>query len=136
MNMISQAHIRAIRDAAYLDDEYAWIITRDRFHELDPEQESEVGTTGPRDATNEMVELARTVGVPFRMLDEGDIDHGGDFGVTRDHADYGVVYEGMAWFARGDDSGQEFGPLDDFGGPNYGCIEIQYLNGNGTWVTL
>jgi hypothetical protein len=30
----------------------------------------------------------------------------------------------------------DFGPLDDFGGPNAGCSTIEYLNQHGDWEML
>ena len=41
-----------------------------------------------------------------------------------------ICYEGIA------DKKAEFDPLDDFGTPDSGCTEIQYLKENGRWETL
>ena len=42
-----------------------------------------------------------------------------------------VYYEG---YSNDSDSEKAFSPLDDFGRPNAGCTEIQYLE-NGKWET-
>ena len=34
------------------------------------------------------------------------------------------------------DGGDEFGPLEDFGGPNAGCTEIRIKNAAGEWETV
>ena len=52
----------------------------------------------------------------FRMLDD----------------DGEVYYHGKS---SDKDTEEAFAPLDDFGMPNAGCIEIQYLE-NGKWETL
>jgi hypothetical protein len=44
--------------------------------------------------------------------------------------DGNVYYYGRS----GDDS--DFGPLDDFGTPNAGCTDIEYLNEKGYWEGL
>ncbi|RAO37369.1 hypothetical protein PSN13_01351 [Micromonospora saelicesensis] len=101
---------------------YALVLTRDRAHELRG-GESEVGTARPSKATDEMIERARTEGRPWRMLDEGDVD-AGQAGVNPDER--GVVYEGLIWTAVEPGGEEDFGPLYDFGQPNWGCVEIQY----------
>lgn len=116
---------------------YAWIITRD----FDPDDDAPEGTNlnakgvaGPRDATPEQIEKARTEGYLFRLVD----------------GDERVIYHGRIWVEGGEDptakqitlnpgddpmhvtygpgGGEEedFGPLWDFGTPNYGCTDIQY----------
>ncbi|MFD0786713.1 hypothetical protein ACFQZ8_22675, partial [Micromonospora azadirachtae] len=74
----------------------------------------------------------RTEGRPWRMLDEGDVD-AGRTGVKPDER--GVVYEGLIWTAGEPGGDEDFGPLYDFGTPNYGCVEIQYREGD-RWVSL
>ncbi|MBM0229709.1 hypothetical protein [Micromonospora sp. ATA51] len=134
--MVSMAMIQAERAAQWPGDPYAWVLTRDRDHELHGTSESEVGTAGPRQATEEMFERARTEGRRFRMLDEGDIDAGAIAdGKDVDPDERGVVYEGMIW-TEGEPGGDaDFGPLHDFGQPNYGCVEIQYREGD-RWISL
>ncbi|WP_435586088.1 hypothetical protein [Micromonospora aurantiaca (nom. illeg.)] len=129
--MVSMAMIAAERAAQWDDSPYAWVLTRDRAHELRG-GESEVGTTGPSKATDEMIERARTEGRPWRMLDEGDVD-AGRIGVKP--GERGVVYEGLIWTAGEPGGEEDFGPLYDFGTPNYGCVEIQYREGD-RWVSL
>lgn len=108
---------------------YAWVITRDRSAELNPNSRSEVGTEGPSNAPDELLDQAKLgVGVRFRLTDEGDIDEcyaDAPGAVTRGHETYGLVYEGIIL-----DPFDEwpFGPLDDFGRPNYGCVGIQLFN--------
>ncbi|WP_349876234.1 hypothetical protein ABIH81_18990 [Micromonospora sp. HUAS YX12] len=135
--MVSMAMIAAARAAEFPASPYAWVLTRDRDHELHGTSESEVGTTGPRQATDEMVERARTEGRRFRLLDEGDIDEGAIAdGKDVDEAERGVVYEGLIWTQDEPGGDQDFGPLYDFGTPNYGCVEIQYRDERGQWVSL
>ncbi|MBL6280128.1 hypothetical protein JMF97_28600 [Micromonospora fiedleri] len=133
--VVSMAMIAAERATAFPESPYAWVLTRDRAYELHG-GESEVGTAGPAQATDEMVARARTEGRRFRLLDEGDVDAGvvAD-GKPVDPGERGVVYEGLIWTAGEPGGGEDFGPLDDFGQPNYGCTEIQYLDSD-KWVSL
>ncbi|MFG1660743.1 hypothetical protein ACGFIY_29820 [Micromonospora chersina] len=134
--MVSMALIQAERAAQWPDNPYAWVLTRDRDHELHGTSESEVGTSGPGQATAEMVERARTEGRRFRLLDEGDIDESAIYdGKHVDPGERGVVYEGLIWTAGEPGGDEDFGPLYDFGQPNYGCVEIQYRDGE-RWVSL
>ncbi|MFE9689089.1 hypothetical protein [Micromonospora sp. NPDC005806] len=134
--MVSMAMIAAERAAQFPGNPYAWVLTRDRACELGGMFESEVGTSGPRQATAEMVERARTEGRQFRMLDEGDTDQGAiEEGKDVDPAERGVVYEGLIWTEAEPGGDADFGPLDDFGQPNWGCVEIQYREGD-RWVSL
>lgn len=125
--------------AALYGGQYAWVITRDRDYELHviaadtEDQTCHVGTAGPSDATDEALTLARTQGVAFRLVDEGDIDDCDDNGVPADHPDYGVVYEGLLWMAGDAEGGIEFMPLHDFGAPNCACIGIQFRDAEGVW---
>ncbi|WP_169596592.1 hypothetical protein [Micromonospora sp. HNM0581] len=129
------AMIAALRAAEFPENPYAWVLTRDRAHELRG-GESEVGTSGPAQATDEMLERARTEGRCFRMLDEGDIDAClVDDGTMVDPDERGVVYEGLIWTVGAPGGGEDFGPLYDFGQPNHGCLDIQYLDGD-RWVSL
>lgn len=132
--MVSMAMIAAERAAQFWDDPYAWVLTRDRDYELHGTSESEVGTAGPRQATPEMFDRARTEGRQFRLLDEGDIDALAG-GKDVDPGERGVVYEGLIWTAAEPGGDVDFGPLWDFGQPNFGCVEIQYREG-GQWVSL
>lgn len=134
--MVSMAMIQAARAAEFPGNPYAWVITRDRDHELHGTSESEVGTAGPRQADEAMIERARTGGRRFRLLDEGDIDQGAIAdGKDVDPDERGVVYEGLIWTEGGPGGDADFGPLYDFGTPNYGCVEIQYRDGE-EWVSL
>ncbi|TDB69339.1 hypothetical protein [Micromonospora sp. KC721] len=135
--VVSMAMIAAERAALFPEHPYAWVIIRDRDHEVHGTSESEVGTAGPSQATDEMVEWARTQGRPFRMLDEGDIDAGA-IADGKDVApeEHGVVYEGLIWTRDEPGTEADFGPLQDFGEPNYGCVDIQYRNERGEWVSL
>ncbi|MFU8873262.1 hypothetical protein [Micromonospora sp. SL4-19] len=134
--MVSMAMIAAERAAQFPGNPYAWVIIRDRDHELHGTSESEVGSAGPRQADDEMIERARTEGRRFRLLDEGDIDHGAiEDGKDVDPDERGVVYEGLIWTAGEPGGDEDFGPLHDFGTPNYGCVEIQYRDGD-RWVSL
>lgn len=100
---------------------YAWIITRD----LITDGEAGVmgkGTTGPRNASSEMLELAEgPKGRTFRIYDD-DGEH---------------YYTGRIYSSEGPGSEDDFGPLDDFGAPNAGATEIRYYNGQARkWESL
>jgi hypothetical protein len=135
--MVSMAMVQAERAAGFSEHPYAWVITRDRDHELHSRADSSVGVSGPGQATEEMLERARTQGRRWRLLDEGDIDECALFdGKQVDPAERGVVYEGLIWTQDGPGSETDFGPLNDYGEPNYGCTEIQYLDERRRWVSL
>lgn len=113
---------RAEREAEGI--EYGWIITKDLL--ADEGEPTDAGTAGPRWLSDALeARLTAGEGLQFRMLDD-------------DGEDY---YHGLYIGPGSDDStGGElddlaFMPMDDFGGPNAGCTEIQYRLG-GKWVTL
>lgn len=129
-----------------LVEPYGWIITRDRNHEINEghqaageeplnDDESEVGTIGPRSVPDDIkARLLAGEGVEFRLVDEGDLDDCNDNehgAVPEGHPDYTVVFEG-----RLIDPGDEWpdGPLNDFG--PYRAVGIQYRNANGAWADL
>jgi hypothetical protein len=111
---------------------YAWVITHVNTKDLGEDMADEVGIAGPRDATPEMIERAKSEGVTFRMSDDDGIWY----------------YRGKLWFdgitapelskhseperkyyicaGMGGDEEQEFGPLNDFGMPNAGAVNIHY----------
>lgn len=109
--------------------DYGWIIDVD--HDADNDEplatnSNAVGLTGPRNINPEDQQaLKNGGGRRFRMYDD----------------DGELVYEGrFIGDSEGDDG---FGPLDDFGAPNYGCTSIQYYRGSHTelvtiedWETL
>lgn len=113
---------------------YAWIITHVNTKDLGDDMVEEIGTMGPRDATEEqMLALKAGEGYTFRMVD------GDGIWCYRGRL---VIKDGEAPVARqttmnpgekpiwivcgglGDDQ-ESFGPLDDFGRPNCGCTDIQ-----------
>lgn len=100
---------------------YAWIIDRDHYAEPGTKpgtNDNAVGMTGPRRATTAQILLLQGgAGQKFRMEDD----------------DRNLVYEGRY---LGDDSEDMFGPLDDFGKPNFGCTSIWYRNADGKWEEL
>lgn len=88
-----------------------WIITKDHFADAEKTpgtNANAVGKTGPR-----YYRGGTELNHKFRMLTD----------------DREVVYEGMS----GDSS--DFGPLNDFGTPNFGCTIIQYWS-DGDWRDL
>ncbi len=93
-----------------MSSSYSWMISKDLIDEGEEE-----GTVGPRHTELSAKEI-KEKGHKFRMLD----------------ADDEVYYEG---YYVGDFSEKAFGPLDDFGAPNAGCADIQYLK-KGKWETL
>ena len=111
-----------------------WTITKD----INPDPNARPGTNanaigvvGPYDAPRIVAEdwgglgplmlSNRIVGHPdakrFRMFDD----------------DGNLMYEGSILI--GDEEGGDFLPLDDFGTPNVGATEIEYLE-NGKWTKL
>ena len=94
----------------------AWTITVDHF--ADPSaapgtNSNAAGVTGPRGnrLTTEQI-ISHPDAKQFRMFDDDSV----------------LYYEGSL-------IGDEFAPLDDFGGPNAGCTAIQVFENNvWTWV--
>lgn len=133
--MVSMAVIAALRAADFPDHPYAWVITRDRGYELHG-GESSVGVAGPAAASDEKVRRATAAGRPFRLCDQGDVDDlAACDGKRVDPAERGVVYEGLIWTADEPGTDTDFAPLRDYGEPNDGCVEIQYLR-DGRWQPL
>lgn len=96
---------------------YAFRIHRDHYEGEDTE------VIGPRDADDGLVAALREgSGRLFRLYDD----------------DQELIYEGRYIDTGPDDElGEEaFGPLDDYGMPNFGCTEIRYREDNGRFVTL
>ncbi len=87
---------------------HGWIITKVNTEFLESD---ELDTMGPRDINVSKDELTKD-GKEFQMRDDDGI----------------VYYEGFV-------IGDEFAPLDDFGRPNAGCVEI-LIKQSGKWVTL
>ena len=96
--------------------DYAWVITKDCFDE--GTEFDAKGTAGPHDIVMANSEIREHPDAhDFRMLDdEGNI----------------MCYGKFVGDASSEDA---FGPLDDFGTPNWGCTEIQYKE-NGEWKCL
>lgn len=137
--MSSYAQVRAMFPTTYDETPYAWIITKDLLWEDDeycthsriitvngPDRSrcadcfgmSEVGVRGPFQATSVQFAIANACGARFRILDDDGIPY----------------YEGYCWTSDGN---LDFGPLDDFGTPNAGATELQYMNDEtGEWETL
>ena len=91
-----------------------WIITKDKLFEDGVEGEkSSVGVCS-RDHLGEGKNPSEIH--KFRML----------------NGDGEVYYYG---YSSDNNTEDAFAPLDDFGGPNDGCTEIQYYE-NGKWETL
>ena len=82
----------------------AWIITKDRLFEKDPNDWK--SSVGVRSRKWDEVAPNNNPTHRFRMLDD----------------DGEVYYEGKSTVA------DSFAPLDDFGMPDSGCTEIQYYN--------
>jgi hypothetical protein len=95
----------------------AWIITKDKI------ESDSVGVTGPRIATDADVKrLKAGEGKRFRMLDDdGEIYY---YGRQLEYSECTEEYEQGMFGSESD-----FAPLDNYGGPNAGCTEIQFDNG-------
>jgi len=92
---------------------YCWVITIDAISGYDGAEPSAVGKSGPGEAIAEDVTEALTAGRFFRLVD----------GKGRELA-VGRLY---------DPSGKnELAPLDDFGRPGLGALNIQFRAG-GEW---
>jgi hypothetical protein len=107
---------------------YGWVIDKD--HLCDPGAGSgvdESGVQGPRDAPVDILEaLAVGEGREFRMLDDdGELYYTGR-----------IIVRGQGDTDRVSGSGWDFAPLDDFGRPNAGAVDIQYRDASGTWQSL
>jgi len=100
---------------------YGWIITRDYITPADEREGTHsVGTMGPRNIPADLVKrLHAGEGTAFRLLDD----------------DGEVYYHGR--LITTDPGGEdEFGPLNDFGTPNAGAVDIQYRDPAGKWQSL
>jgi hypothetical protein len=96
---------------------YHWVITKDLITE--PEHDTDdAGTCGPSGCllTSEQIQR-HPEGLEFQMRD----------------ADGGLYYEGVY---VGPSDERLFGPLDDFGMPNAGCVDIYYRSESGAWEAL
>lgn len=115
---------------------YAWLICED-LYDTDP-AESAVGVIGPHDAPDALIERLRAgEGCHFRLCDEGDAElpyiYAGRL-VSIDPEDEKIRVENREINGRQvplvvqspDSEEAAFGPLYDFGAPNFGCTEILY----------
>lgn len=106
---------------------YAWIIDTDHlFEESEPGEPGwtpdEAGTMGPRNASDALIaRLKAGEGEKFQMFDDDGI----------------LYYTGRIVYSSpdGPESEEDFGPLDDFGRPNAGAVDIKYLV-DGNWTSL
>lgn len=112
----------------------AWIITKDKVYadlkDLLPDIKSDKGLTGPRSASEKDLERLRNgEGKRFRMLDDdGNIYY---YGRWLEDDECTAEYEGDP----------ELAPLDNFGMPNAGAVQIEYAEGwdtkgNVVWLGL
>lgn len=88
----------------------AWIITQDLLED-DGSEYSAVGTIGPRNAPEALVDVLR---------------NGGGYAFTMADDDGERYYRGRAIWSEDDDEDGPYGPLGDFGMPNAGCSSITY----------
>ena len=97
---------------------YGWVIDQDFIVGAGGGCRCEVGTIGPRNASDSVVQaLNEGRGAMFRLLD----------------GDRNLYYQGRICDPLGDAT--MFEPLCDFGMPNAGCTIIQYLAA-GLWEDL
>lgn len=125
--MAQQAHQAELAEQGV---RYAWIITaeceRAWDHEdwrRDKKTWKNIDVRGPRDATEEELQLARTKGTPFELRYDGD----------------GPALRGRIWTSdatHASSSEAAFQPLEDYGEGGYGCTEIWYRNSKGKWEQL
>lgn len=101
--------------------QYAWVIERDHLDKPGKDPHTAKGLTGPSAAPQELLDrLERGQGVRFRMYDgDGELYFTGRVLALNE--------DGTTQAFK--DAGDEFmAPLDDFGGPDSGCVEIRYRN--------
>lgn len=101
---------------------YAWIITKDHLAETFNDDSSSVGVVGPSDAPDELVErLNKGEGQLFKMYDD----------------DGELYFTGKALAINGEEDSEEylFGPLNDFGTPDSGAVDIHWKI-NGKWESV
>jgi hypothetical protein len=101
-----------------------WIVTKDLIADptvRQPSNVNAVGMVGPRTAKMTADEiLNHPQGQKFRMKDD----------------DGEVYYEGIMVITADDGDEAEFRPLDDFGRPNAGATDIEYLRPDGSWELI
>lgn len=116
----------------------AWIITKDKIADDKDKLENPdgkcnayaKGLIGPSIASDkDEARLRAGEGREFRMLDDDGIIY--YYGRILEQSDCTGEYEDGAW---GKDS--ELAPLDCFGSPNAGCVQIEYKNADGKWEGL
>jgi len=95
------------------DITYGWIIVKDKI-----DNGSEVGTMGPNGCPFTAEEI-KSKGEKFRMSDDDDE----------------IYYYGFLYNPDGEEEG-EFAPLDDFGAPNAGCVNLEYKNKDGKYQAI
>ncbi len=124
---------------------YAWVITRDRAHELwlaqypESDEISAVGTAGPEHSTEAAVHgLGASRGVRWRIYGDGDVDEmaliddGRDDlkkiagAVDKGHADYGLVFEGLIFVEPGAEEDWSDAPVNDWALACHGLSDIRY----------
>lgn len=118
---VAQALISMFRETETAG--YGWIIDTDHLYWDDPSRGSnEAGTMGPRGISDDIAAELRSPrnGRKFRMYD-GDSE---------------LYYSGRIITRDEPGSEDDFAPLDDFGKPNAGCVEIRYLDESGNWGEL
>lgn len=111
---------------------YAFIITHVNTGELGADMAAEVGTLGPRNASDaQIAALEAGEGHMFRMLDDDGVWYYRGRIVFDDDSGPITASAGGEYFVPGtwlavNLTEDGFGPLWDFGAPNAGCTEIQY----------
>lgn len=118
----------------------AWIITKDKIaDDRDKLEHPEGGCNayakglmGPGEppiSENDKQRLLSGEGREFRLLDDDGIVY--YYGRILGQSSITEEYESGMW---GQDS--ELAPLENFGGPNAGCVQIEYKNAAGKWEGL
>ena len=116
----------------------AWIITKDRIADdrdklEHPEGQCNAyakGLMGPSNISeDDQRRLRAGEGKPFRLKDDDGILY--YEGRILERSSITDEYESGFW---GQDS--ELAPLESFGGPNAGCVQIEYKNKDGKWEGL
>lgn len=90
-----------------------WVINKDYAPTPEAERGTNGNAVGMRSAGCPDWMLSRHDLLPFRLLDDDGV----------------IYYEGMMVpLEEHDDYSDGFEPLDDFGGPNAGCTNLEYVD--------
>lgn len=125
---------------------YGWVITHVNTKDLGDDMADEVGTIGPRDISDENLDMLKAGhGITFRMTDDDGIwYYRGRLIVDSDEypalSDYSEPERDYYIASAPWDEEEAFGPLHDFGMPNAGAVNLFYrlknAEGEAVWAVV